>query len=151
MGDKSERRTLEIVVRDGKPTAVIIDIDEYREMLERLEDLEDLKMLKEMREKPLKFRKLEDFLKDIAQVYEVYLERAAERDLKHLPDEVFDRIVSRIQALAKDPRPPGCRKIVGSGSDWRIRIGSYRVIYEIDDVEKAVRVMRVVHRRDAYK
>ena len=64
MGDKSERRTLEIVVRDGKPTAVIIDIDEYREMLERLEDLEDLKMLKEMREKPLKFRKLEDFLKE---------------------------------------------------------------------------------------
>jgi hypothetical protein len=47
-----------------KAYAVILDIDEYRRMLERLEDLEDLNMLKEMRKRPLKFRKLEDFLKE---------------------------------------------------------------------------------------
>ncbi len=54
----------EIVLRDGKPVAVILDMEEYQEMLERLEDLEDLRELAEMRAKPLKFRKLEDFLKE---------------------------------------------------------------------------------------
>ena len=64
MKNKAKKKTHEIVFRRGKPAAVIIDIDEYREMLERLEDSEDLKMLEEMREKPMKFRKLEDFLKE---------------------------------------------------------------------------------------
>ena len=84
-------------------------------------------------------------------MYEVYLEGAAERDLKHLPVEVFHRIVPRIQALADDPRPPGCRKLTGSESDWRIRIGDHRVVYEIDEIENAVRVFRVRHRREAYR
>lgn len=59
---KTERRSPEIVLRDGRPAAVILDIDEYQDMLERLEDLDDLEMLKEMRKKSLKFRKLEEFL-----------------------------------------------------------------------------------------
>ena len=63
---KGKGRKAEIVLRDGKPAAVILDIDEYEEMLERLEDIEDLKTLQEMREKPLKFRKLEDFLEERA-------------------------------------------------------------------------------------
>ena len=61
-GAEVKRRPVEIVLRDGKPAAVILDIDEYQEMLERLEDLEDLEMLQEMREKPLRFRKLDEFL-----------------------------------------------------------------------------------------
>jgi PHD/YefM family antitoxin component YafN of YafNO toxin-antitoxin module len=56
------KRSPEIVLRDGQPAAVILDIEEYKEMLERLEDLDDLEMLEEMREKPLNFRRLEDFL-----------------------------------------------------------------------------------------
>ena len=84
-------------------------------------------------------------------MYEVYLERAAERDLRKLSAEAFHRIIPRIQALAETPRPPGCRKLSGSDSDWRIRIGDYRVVYEIDDAEKAVRIFRVRHRRDAYR
>ncbi len=64
MSSKGERNTPEIILREGKPAAVILDIDEYRGMLERLEDVEDLRMLKRMRKKPLKFRKLEDFLKE---------------------------------------------------------------------------------------
>jgi DNA-binding HxlR family transcriptional regulator len=59
---KAERKEPEIVLRDGKPVAVILDIDEYQEMLERLEDSEDLKILEEMRKRPLKFKKLESFL-----------------------------------------------------------------------------------------
>jgi len=58
VGDKVPQ----FVYRGGRPAAVILDIDKYQEMLERLEDLEDLKMLQGMRKKPLKFRRLEDFL-----------------------------------------------------------------------------------------
>ena len=54
----------EIVYRDGEPVAVILGIDEYREMLERLEDIEDLAMLGEMRKRPLSFRTLDEFLEE---------------------------------------------------------------------------------------
>jgi len=64
MKPKSKRKAPEIVLREGEPAAVILDIDEYREMLERLEDIEDLQILEEMRTKPLKFRKLEKFLEE---------------------------------------------------------------------------------------
>ena len=66
-------------------------------------------------------------------MHEVLLERAAERDLKALSLAVYERIVSHLKALSQNPRPAGCKKISGSRSDWRIRIGDYRVIYEIDD------------------
>jgi PHD/YefM family antitoxin component YafN of YafNO toxin-antitoxin module len=64
MKGKAKKRTPEIVLKEGKPAAVILDIDEYRKMLERLEALEDLKALKEMRKRPLRFRKLDEFLKE---------------------------------------------------------------------------------------
>jgi len=64
MKTRKKRTPPEIVFRQGKPTAVILDIEEYRELLERLEDAEDLKVLAAMRKKPLKFRKMEDFLKE---------------------------------------------------------------------------------------
>ena len=84
-------------------------------------------------------------------MYEVYLEHVAERDIKKLPDGIVQRVVQRLRSLSKEPRPRGCRKIVRSERDWRIRIGDYRVIYEIDDKDKAVRIMRVLHRKNAYR
>ena len=84
-------------------------------------------------------------------MYEVYLERAAERDIGRLAIETFRRIVPHIKNLSENPRPPGCIKITGSRSDWRIRVGDYRIIYEVDDPARAVRVMRVKHRREAYR
>lgn len=84
-------------------------------------------------------------------MYEVLIERSAERDLKKLPEETFRRIIDHVRTLSHNPRPAGCHKIAGSKSDWRIRIGEYRVIYEIDEKEKAVRVMRVRHRWEAYR
>ena len=68
MKAKRKRKDPEIVMRGGKPTAVSLGIEEYRELLERVEDAEDLKALKAMRKRPLKFRKLEDFLKASAGV-----------------------------------------------------------------------------------
>ncbi len=84
-------------------------------------------------------------------MYEVFLEHAAERDLRKLPAESFYRIVPHIKNLAENPRPSGCRKIAGSKKDWRIRVGDYRIIYEIDEKAKVVRVMRVRYRREAYR
>lgn len=84
-------------------------------------------------------------------MYEVCLERSAENDLKSLPPEIFQRIIPQIKTLAKKSRPSGCRKIVGSKNDWLIHIGDYRIIYEIDEKAKAERVMRVRHRREAYR
>jgi mRNA interferase RelE/StbE len=74
-------------------------------------------------------------------VYEILLERNAERDLKKLPKEIFDR----------DPKPPGTRKIIGSRNDWRIKVGDYRVIYEIDEEGRAIKIMRIRHRKQAYR
>lgn len=83
-------------------------------------------------------------------MYEVYLERTAEGDLKRLPVDDFHRLVERIRALSHDPRPVGARKVAGGKRDWRIRVGRFRVVYEVDDAAKVVRVMRVRSRQRAY-
>ena len=84
-------------------------------------------------------------------MHEILLSSRAQRDLRGLPPDVFERIIPAIRGLARAPRPKGCRKIVGSHSDWRLRVGDYRVVYEIDDAERTVRIMYVRHRRDAYR
>jgi len=84
-------------------------------------------------------------------VYEVYVEKAAENDLKRLSTTTFQRIIPQIRTLAENPRPSACRKLTGSKNDWRIRIGDYRVLYEIDEKARAVRIMRVRHRREVYR
>jgi mRNA interferase RelE/StbE len=81
----------------------------------------------------------------------LFVERAAEKELNRLPENIFRRIVAHIKELAHNPRPAGSRKIMGSANDWRIRIGDYRVIYEIDETERALRIMKVRHRREAYR
>jgi mRNA interferase RelE/StbE len=84
-------------------------------------------------------------------VYRILLERAVERDLRRLSAEIHDRIIRAIQGLGRNPRPPGCRKLTGTENDWRIGVGDYRVVYDIDDAVRVVRVMRVRHRRDVYR
>jgi mRNA interferase RelE/StbE len=84
-------------------------------------------------------------------VYEVLLEQAAERDLKKLPSEMFKRIISKIKELARNPKPQWSRKIKGSKNDWRIRVGDYRILYEIDARAKKINVMRIRHRKDVYR
>jgi mRNA interferase RelE/StbE len=84
-------------------------------------------------------------------MYRVLLERGAEKDLARLSSEIHDRIIKAIQALATNPRPSGCRKLAGSKNDWRIRVSDYRVIYEIADTIRVVRINRVRHRREVYR
>jgi mRNA interferase RelE/StbE len=84
-------------------------------------------------------------------MYRVLLERAAEKDLARLSSELHDRVIGSIQKLAANPRPPGCRKLTGSKCDWRIRVRDYRIIYEIEDQARVVRINRVRHRREVYR
>jgi mRNA interferase RelE/StbE len=84
-------------------------------------------------------------------MYRVLLEHGAEKELARLSFEVHERVIAAICALAANPRPPGSRKLVGSKNDWRIRVGDYRVIYEIADDIRVVRVNRVRHRREVYR
>jgi mRNA interferase RelE/StbE len=57
----------------------------------------------------------------------------------------------KIERLADDPRPPGCRKLRGYKDLWRVRVGDYRVVYIIEDDNKMVTVTRIAHRREAYE
>lgn len=85
-------------------------------------------------------------------MYEIVLSAPAERDLKRLPATVFPRVITAIRALAISPRPPGVRKLQSSGhDDYRIRIGDYRALYEVDDPARIDRVMCVRHRREVYR
>ena len=84
-------------------------------------------------------------------MYRVFLERAAEKQLKQLSAKLHDRVIAAIQALAKNPRPTSCRKLTGTDHDWRIRVGDYRIVYEIDDGLGEVRVNRIRHRREVYR
>lgn len=84
-------------------------------------------------------------------MYQIVVERSAEKDLKRLSSEVRTRAVNAMQELSADPRPPGSRKLAASENDWRIRVGDYRIIYEIADKIRIVRVNRVRHRRDVYR
>jgi mRNA interferase RelE/StbE len=84
-------------------------------------------------------------------VHKILLERNAEKDLDRLPSSFQPRVIAAIRQLAHNPRPAGCRKLIGDTNDWRIRIGAYRVLYEIDDRAKVIRVNRVRHRRDVYR
>lgn len=84
-------------------------------------------------------------------MFDVLLERGAERDLRRLPEAIHDRIIRALNGLSTNPRPPGCRKLSGSKNDWRMRVGDYRVIYEIADANRIIRVNRVRHRREVYR
>jgi len=82
--------------------------------------------------------------------YAVLMTRRAQKELADLPREAYGRVKSAIEALAANPRPPGCVKLTGI-EGWRIREGDYRVLYEIDDPQHTVTVVHVGNRRDVYR
>ena len=74
----------------------------------------------------------------------------ATKAIARLPRPAQERVAEAILALADDPRPVGCKKLVGDDR-WRLRVGNYRVLYTIDDGQLTVVVVRVGHRREVYK
>jgi mRNA interferase RelE/StbE len=81
--------------------------------------------------------------------YTVEFTTAAARQVKKLPVQTRIRLGNAIKALVDDPRPPGSKKLSGRNA-WRIRVGDYRVIYEIEDDKVLVTIFRVGNRRDVY-
>jgi mRNA interferase RelE/StbE len=81
---------------------------------------------------------------------EIRFKRSVSRDLRSLPQKDVHRILERISALKEDPRPLGSEKL--SGREWyRIRQGNYRILYEVDDHQVTVVVVKVGHRREVYR
>jgi mRNA interferase RelE/StbE len=70
--------------------------------------------------------------------------------LDALADLVFERIHRKIMALPENPRPAGCKKLKGHNNTWRIRVGDWRVVYNIDEPATLVTNTRVAHRREIY-
>ena len=83
--------------------------------------------------------------------YTVLIKQSARKELDALDDKIFSRIDRKILALAQDPRPAGCKKLRGYKTYWRVRVGDWRVVYDLDDSAKLVTVTRVAHRREVYE
>jgi mRNA interferase RelE/StbE len=82
--------------------------------------------------------------------YTVLILPSAQKQLSKLPDAVAARIEEKLLELEHDPRPPGCKKLRGRDA-WRIRIGDYRAIYEINDGHLIATVITIGHRREVYE
>jgi len=81
--------------------------------------------------------------------YAIEILRSAQKQLAKLDRKVQPRIIETIRQLAEEPRPQGCKKLSGR-SAWRIRTGSYRIIYEIHDKKLLVLVVSIGDRKDVY-
>jgi len=83
--------------------------------------------------------------------YSVELTRTAEKQLRRIAKRDRNRLVEAIQRLVDRPRPHGARKLQGYDDVYRIRVGQYRVVYEILEDRVIVIVLKVGHRKDIYK
>lgn len=83
--------------------------------------------------------------------YSIAFARSARRELEALDPSIIRRILPKIESLATIPRPHGARKLTGEKHLWRIRIGDYRVIYSVLDMERRIEITAVRHRREAYE
>ncbi|MFJ4223595.1 type II toxin-antitoxin system RelE/ParE family toxin [Microbacterium sp. NPDC089695] len=82
--------------------------------------------------------------------YRVEFTAAAAREIRKLDPQIRRRVLAGISELEREPRPHGVRKLAGFDNAWRVRVGDYRVLYEVVDDQVLVTVVRVAHRRDVY-
>ena len=82
--------------------------------------------------------------------YRILFKKSVQKDLNSIPTKDLKKILKRIEALVEDPRPPGCEKLSGQ-ERYRLRQGRYRILYSIQDDELTVWVVKVRHRKDAYR
>ena len=83
--------------------------------------------------------------------YQVEITPPADKQIRKLPGKIQGRLIPCLASLADDPRPHGSEKLAGHDGRYRIRVGDYRVVYDIIDDRLVVLVVRVKHRRDAYR
>jgi len=85
------------------------------------------------------------------QTYRVAIPRRISKRIERFAPEDFERVTGTILALGTDPNPPGRKKMQGRRNEWRVRVGDYRVVYEVDDDARTVTITAVGHRRDVYR
>ncbi len=83
--------------------------------------------------------------------YRIELSKRAERVLENLPARVQSRLIQGIDGLADDPRPRGVEKLRGEQNAYRIRVGDYRILYEVHDQVLLILILRAGHRREVYR
>jgi mRNA interferase RelE/StbE len=83
--------------------------------------------------------------------HRVVIKPSAAKAIRNLDRDTQRRVIRLLDALAADPRPGGVVKLAGHANLWRVRIGDYRVVYEIHDDRLVVLVVRVAHRKDVYR
>jgi mRNA interferase RelE/StbE len=83
--------------------------------------------------------------------YQIEWKRSAQKELRKLPAEMIQQIIEAVNALSENPFPPGCRKLAGSEQTWRMRIGNYRIIYNVFSSSLVIEIVRIAHRKDAYR
>jgi mRNA interferase RelE/StbE len=83
--------------------------------------------------------------------YGVTVSRFALRQLRRLDPQIRQRLRHRIDGLPDDPRPAGVVKLVGTDRTWRLRVGDYRILFDIDDDARTIEVVDLGHRRDVYR
>ncbi len=74
----------------------------------------------------------------------------AQKVLEKLPGDIYERIRDDIRSLSLDPRPLGCKKLVGRNG-WRLRVNQHRIIYEIDDKKRTVIILDIGNRKEVYR
>ena len=82
--------------------------------------------------------------------YKIFFKKSVEKDFNVIPKKDLKKILGRIEALAEDPRPPGCEKLTGQ-QRYRLRQGRYRILYSIQDDELTIWVVKVGYRKDIYR
>jgi len=82
--------------------------------------------------------------------YKIEIKKSAAKEIEKLPQKVLCRVIEKIKQLSVDPRPSGCKKLSGE-EKYRIRVGEYRVLYEIIDDTLVIYVVKVSHRKDVYR
>ena len=83
--------------------------------------------------------------------YKLLIKPSAAKEIESAPKKDRLRIIKRIQELSSDPRPPGCEKLSGHDDKYRVRQGTYRIVYTISDVDLVICIVKVGHRKEAYR
>ena len=83
--------------------------------------------------------------------YKIEWKSSALKELKRIDRSMIPRIIDTVESLATNPRPSGMRKLQGADRSYRIRVGDYRVIYEIINDNRLIQIIRVRHRKDVYR
>ena len=83
-------------------------------------------------------------------MYTIVFKKKAQKELDDIPKKYYTALRDTIDGLAENPRPAGCKKLIGADNHYRIRVGIYRILYTIEDKVLTIVIVKVAHRKDAY-